>query len=195
MVYDLDEESPVFQLVRVNGNLTFATDKDLHFRAKHIFVRGGNLILGTPEEPLTNQVIIELQGEKNAETIVYDNAVEAGNKLIAVTGRLEAYGVPRTGKWTRLTQPALKGENTFVVETGLDWVEGDRLALLPTSYQWNAWDELFVVSYDAETGVTVVDGNLEYYHYGREESTADLYNGLDIRGEVILLSRNVKIQG
>jgi hypothetical protein len=80
----------------VNGFLSFARDKDLHFNAKHIFVRGGNLTLGSQEEPLTNQVIIELHGEKNAEAIVYDNAVEAGNKLIAVTGRLEAYGIPRT---------------------------------------------------------------------------------------------------
>lgn len=103
MVYDLEDESPIYKLVRVNGNLTFATDKDLHFRAKHIFVRGGNLTLGTPEEPLTNQVTIELVGEKNAEAIVYDNAVEAGNKLIAVTGKMQAYGVPRTNKMSRLT--------------------------------------------------------------------------------------------
>lgn len=61
---------------------------DLEFRAKHIFIRAGNLVLGSPEEPLTNNVNITLYGEKNAETIVYDNAVEAGNKLIAVTGRL-----------------------------------------------------------------------------------------------------------
>ena len=74
-------------------------------------------------------------------------------------------------------------------------MEGDRLALLPTSYQWNAWDEIFVVSYDSETGVVEADHALEYYHFGQTESTGDLYNGLDIRGEVILLTRNVKIQG
>ena len=195
MIYDLDGESPVYQLVRVNGRLSFATDKDLSFNAKHIFVRGGELILGTEEEPLTNQVTITLHGEKNAETIVYDNAVEAGNKLIAVTGKFKAYGAPRTGKFTRLVEPALKGDTTFTVETGLDWVEGDRLALLPTSYQWDAWDEIFVVSYDSDTGIVEADHALEYYHFGQAESTGDLYNGLDIRGEVILLTRNVKIQG
>lgn len=195
MVYDLDEPSPVYQLVRVNGNLEFARDKDLQFNCKHMFIRGGNLQLGTLEEPLTNEVSIMLHGEKNAETIVYDNAVEAGNKLIAVTGRLEAYGVPRTGKLTRLVEPALKGDSSFVVEPGLDWVAGDRLAMLPTSYQWDAWDEVFVVSYDVDTGVVEADHALEYYHFGREESTGDLYNGLDMRGEVVLLTRNVKIQG
>ena len=32
MVYDLTEPSPIYKLVRINGNLTFATDRDLHFR-------------------------------------------------------------------------------------------------------------------------------------------------------------------
>lgn len=96
---------------------------------------------------------------------------------------------------TRLTRPALRNESSFFVEPGLDWVEGDRLALMPTSYKWDAWDEVFVISYDIETGEVQVDRDLEFYHFGQEESTGDLYNGLDIRGEVLLLSRNVKIQG
>jgi hypothetical protein len=121
MVYDLEEPSPVFQLVRINGNLTFAPDMDLNFRAKHIFIRAGNLNLGTPEEPLTANVNITLHGEKNAEAMVYDNAVEAGNKLIAVTGRVQAYGKPRKGKATRLTQPALRNESSFFVEPGLEY--------------------------------------------------------------------------
>jgi hypothetical protein len=149
--------------------------------------------LGTLEEPLTNEVNITLYGEKNAETIVYDNAVEAGNKLIAVTGKFSAYGVPRLNKMSRLTQPALRNETSFFVEPGLDWVAGDRLGLLPTSYKFDAWDEVIVVSYDITTGEVQADRELLFYHFGREESTGDLYSGLDIRGEVILLTRNIKI--
>ena len=36
---------------------------------------------------------------------------------------------------------------------------------------------------------------LKYYHWGDGDSTADEYNGVDMRGEVILLSRNIKIKG
>jgi hypothetical protein len=32
----------------------------------------------------------------------------------------------------------------------------------------------------------------EYYHFGGD-STADQYDGIDVRGEVIMLSRNIKI--
>jgi hypothetical protein len=36
---------------------------------------------------------------------------------------------------------------------------------------------------------------LKYHHWGKSVSTADEYNGVDIRGEVILLSRNIIIAG
>lgn len=36
---------------------------------------------------------------------------------------------------------------------------------------------------------------LKYYHWGAPDSTASLYNGVDIRGEVMLLTRNILIQG
>jgi hypothetical protein len=43
------------------------------------------------------------------ETIVYDNAIEAGNKLIANVNVLRIFGKARSWKMTRLTKPALKG--------------------------------------------------------------------------------------
>jgi len=36
---------------------------------------------------------------------------------------------------------------------------------------------------------------VKFYHYGEYESTASRYDGIDIRAEVILLSRNVKVVG
>jgi len=32
---------------------------------------------------------------------------------------------------------------------------------------------------------------LKYYHFGTGKSTGNDYNGVDMRGEVILLSRNI----
>jgi len=40
MVMDLNP-SPIFKLVRVNGNLTFNPNNDTELRAKHIYVRAG----------------------------------------------------------------------------------------------------------------------------------------------------------
>lgn len=36
---------------------------------------------------------------------------------------------------------------------------------------------------------------MKNYHWGAEKSTAEKYNGVDIRGEVVSLTRNIKVMG
>jgi hypothetical protein len=52
-----------------------------------------------------------------------------------------------------------------------------------------------LTSYTSATGVAVFATPLNHYHWGQSTSTASSYNGVDIRGEVLLLSRNIKIAG
>jgi hypothetical protein len=203
MHYDLNhtmqgnDTPPVFKLVRVNGNLTIANDgADKHFRCKHLFIRNGEFHVGTKDKPFEANFTLGLYGEKNAETIVYTNAVEAGNKNIANLNKMHMYGKPRANKMSRLTKEVLKGATSFFVEPGLDWVVGDRLAIFPTSYNQHAVDDLiWITAYDNATGEVTVNNTIQYYHFGRATSTGDLYNGVDIRAEVVLLTRNVKIVG
>lgn len=97
---------------------------------------------------------------------------------------------------SRLTKELEKGATSLFVEPGLDWVPGDRLAVFPTSFEPHAQDDLiWITSYDNVTGEVKLNNTIEYYHFGRANSTGDLYNGVDIRAEVVLLSRNVKIVG
>jgi len=58
-----------------------------------------------------------------------------------------------------------------------------------------ASDDALIVSYDNSTGVTVINTPLNFTHFGAAESTASKYNGADIRGEVMILSRNIIIAG
>lgn len=50
MILDI-EETPIFKLVRVNGLLIFSNETDVHLRAKHIFVRAGELQIGNETHP------------------------------------------------------------------------------------------------------------------------------------------------
>jgi len=126
--------------------------------------------------------------------MVYDNAIEAGNKLIANVGLVSMYGKKRNFKLTRLTQPVFKGEMTFHLEPNLDIVKGDVLAIAPTSYFFEASDEVIVESYDATTGKTTTLKGLTTYHWGAPVSPTYKY-GIDTRAEVTLLSRNIRIVG
>lgn len=136
-----------------------------------------------------------MKGEKEFEHMVYDNLVEAGNKIIANTGTIKMYGQPRNGKQTRLTRECFKDQKEIFVEPGLDWVAGDRIALGPTSYNWDHSEDHFVEQYDIETGKVTLRTSLLHHHWGAQSSTGPSYNGLDMRGEVILLTRSIVIAG
>ena len=60
-----------------------------------------------------------------------------------------------------------------------------------------ASDNVIVESYDATTGEVKLDAKwtLNFYHWGADKSPGDKYGGADMRGEVIFLSRNIKIVG
>jgi hypothetical protein len=76
----------------------------------------------------------------------------------------------------------------------LDLVAGDRIAFAATSFDALASDETFVTSYDNNTGLVTLNETLNHYHWGDADSTASKY-GSDIRGEVLILTRNVRIIG
>jgi hypothetical protein len=80
------------------------------------------------------------------------------------------------------------------VEKDLDWVAGDRIAIAPNNMWANASDYATILDYKISTGETILDRKLSYYHWGAESSTVPTY-GVDLRAEVLLLSRNIRIQG
>ena len=57
-----------------------------------------------------------------------------------------------------------------MVEAGMDLVPGDRLALLPTSFDNMASDDVFVSSYDIATGNVTINSTLDWYHWGAVNS-------------------------
>jgi hypothetical protein len=161
---------------------------------ENIWIRGGRLEAGTSRFPYLGQATIRLVGGKETDAIaVEEQGVAAGNKVIANVGTLRLFATPRVNTMTRLLAIAEKGATSITVEPGLDLVEGERIALAPTSFAHWAGEEAFIESYDAETGAATLADPLVYYHWGAAESTADTYGGLDMRGEVLILTRRIQI--
>lgn len=194
IVYDL-EESPIFNYVQINGRLTFLLDAPkLHLRAKYIFVRAGELLIGNETHPFKGQAKITLYGEFDARSIVYSNAIEAGNKILANTGLMKMFGVPRQGR-SRLYKTANRLDSSITVEPGLNWRVNDSLAISMSRLQWHEADYAVIKTYDNVTGEITLDRPLNYFHFGQATSTGPNYSGVDMRAEVMMLSRNIKIAG
>lgn len=52
-------------------------------------------------------------------------------------------------------------------------------------------------SYDPATGIVTTVESLKHYHFGAATSTGDNgeFGGIDMRGEVLHMTRNIKIIG
>lgn len=192
------EESPLLKSLTINGRLSFKNDTDVPVdRTLHsywIFIRAGELIIGDEEAPYLGNATIKVYGDPLAEPIAFSAYTEGGNKGIFVVGELKMFGIKRTGM-SRLRNVASKGDTMVTVYPGLDWKEGDMVALMPTAIQHNHMDIMNVTSYDASTGELTFTEELEFYHWGKSSSTESTHSGIDMRGEVVLLSRNVRVVG
>lgn len=121
MVLDI-EETPILESLTVNGRLSFAqlTDLNIHLRVKRIFVRAGELIIGSEEEPFEAEAKITLMGMQDEETVTLSGSVKAGNKVIAVTNSIQFYGKQRS-RMTRLVSSVYAGAEKIYVEDAGDW--------------------------------------------------------------------------
>lgn len=88
-----------------------------------MFIRAGELIIGDEESHFEYNSEIILYGMSSEASMVYDGAVEAGNKAIVNLGLIKMYGIPRTevSYQTRLHSVINSGDTSFYVGAGLDW--------------------------------------------------------------------------
>jgi hypothetical protein len=234
MIYDV-AVSPILNTLVINGRLTFENNKkDLHLRANNIYVQKGELIIGTDQQAFSKNAKITLYGNKDENYIAFANSVEAGNKLLLNTGRIQIYGDKRKYPTTRMLYEAYPGDTIIYVESNLDWQVGEMIGIAPSTMRYNDSDTAKIVDYDSKNGIIKLDRPLRGYHYGFGKknskynadddkdkgkspkiprlspdkklkgrkldpegngSTSKDYNGVDMRNEVYLLSRNVKISG
>ena len=189
-------ETPRLKKLEINGRLSFKDDSSLPsvtLKSHGIWVRAGELLIGSATTPFSQTAIVETLGHTESDTLTLMGTVKAGNKVLVSSNRIEMYGKARH-RMTRMTASADAGADTITVDaTDLDWVVGDEI-FLATSTINNTHSEYRTIS-AIDAGTITLDKPLAFYHYGAAASTATDYNGVDIRNEVILLTRNVKVRG
>lgn len=195
MIYDL-EDSPVFKNILISGRLTVPNDeKERILRSYLIFNRKGELYVGSENKPYIGKMTFELHGErKDKDIFFHDKAFEGGNKVIANTGKLLFYGKPVDVKVTRLSKLANAGSNTITItDTPSDWKAGDQLGIAPSGRDYGQRDTVTIQSVSGNS-ITLVE-NLKYDHYGAADIDPNESGTVDIRAEVVHLTRNIRVVG
>ena len=103
------EETPVLNSLEVNGRLTFLNDDfNITLKTKRLYVRAGELYIGTETEPFKNVAKITLVGNQDEETFALSPTLEVYNKNLVNVGKVAIYGKPVTSM-SRLSQSVFAG--------------------------------------------------------------------------------------
>src|SRR5688572_4418245 len=182
----LDVNTPPLNGLTINGKLSFANNRDVELTTEWIMVHG-ELEIGTEKAPHTRKATITFTNNVKDEDISGmggNDKVDRG--IMIMGGTLNLHG-DRTNTWTKLASTAEAGSTSIKVLNAAGWRVGDEIVLASTDFDPRQ-AERRTISAIRGNAITL-DRKLDYMHFGK--ITFDV----DERGEVGLLTRNIRIQG
>lgn len=177
----LDVDPPALRSLTIDGKLSFSDDLDIELETDWIYVRGGELAIGTEAKPHTRKATITLTDKVPGEDI--NTMGDRG--IMLMRGTLSLHG-DRENSWTKLAETAERGSTTIKVLNASGWRTGDEIVLASTDFNPRQAEKRVITKIDGDA--LTLDRPLEYMHFG------EVTFGVDQRGEVGLLSRNIRIQ-
>ncbi|MBK7115820.1 MAG: G8 domain-containing protein [Proteobacteria bacterium] len=176
----LDVSPPALNGVTINGKLAFADNADVELTTEWVMIHG-ELAIGTEAKPHTRKATITL-----TDTVKEEEMMGMGDRGIMLAGgTLNLHG-DRTHTWTKLAATAAAGATSIQVLNAAGWRVGDEIILASTDFDPRQAERRTISAISGNT-ITLAKP-LEYMHFGKV--TFDV----DERGEVGLLTRNIKIQ-
>src|SRR5690606_23368779 len=165
----------------IDGKLSFADDSDLALETDWIYVRRGALEIGSEAKPHTRMATITL-----TDTVPGENVNTMGDRgILLMGGSLSLHG-DRTNSWTKLARTAKAGSNRIEVLDASGWRRGDEIVLASTDFNPRQAEKRRITAISGNA--ITLDKPLDYMHFG------EITFGVDERGEVGLLTRNIRIQ-
>jgi hypothetical protein len=177
----LDVSPPALNGVTINGKLTFADKSDLALTTEWIMLHG-ELQIGTEAKPHARKATITFTDNVKGENIM----AGMGDRGIMISGgTLNLHG-DRTHTWSKLSATANAGATSIQVLDAKGWKVGDEIVLASTDFDPRQAERRTIAAIRGNN--ITLDKKLDYMHFGK--ITFDV----DQRGEVGLLTRNIKIQ-
>jgi cell migration-inducing and hyaluronan-binding protein len=177
----LDVSPPALGGLSIDGKLTFSNDADLELTTEWIMLHG-ELAIGSEAAPHTRNATITLTNTVPNEDVM----AGMGDRGIMISGgTLNLHG-DRTNTWTKLSSTAKVGSTSIEVLNADGWRVGDEIVLASTDFDPRQAERRTITAVNRNK--LTLDRKLDYMHFGK--ITFDV----DERGEVGLLTRNIKIQ-
>ena len=180
------------------GKIVFTPYKESRLSADNIKIKqNGSLLIGNADCRFNGRAEIVLTGGPGPDVSMghYTKGIH-----VEVGGNLDIHGAEKLS-WTKLAAtlyPTMDNDEFTIkiVDSPDGWEEGDRLVIASTDYDMNQAEEVEVVGCSpcvelmaCSCKVKPLATSLRFSHYG------EVYRGVDMRAEVGLLTRNIKIHG
>jgi hypothetical protein len=176
----LDVSSPPLHGLTVKGKLSFSDKADVELTTEWVMLFG-ELEVGTEAQPHTHKATITL-----TDNVQNEEMAGMGDRGIMVLGgTLNLHG-DRTNSWSKLAKSAEAGSTSIQVLDAKGWRVGDQIVLASTDFDAHQAERRTISSIKGNT--ITLDKKLDYMHFGR------ITFGVDERGEVGMLTRNILIQ-
>src|SRR6188508_1071606 len=177
----LDVNTPALGGVTIDGKLSFADNADVELTTEWIMLHG-ELAIGTEAKPHARKATITFTDNVKGENIM---AGMGDRGMMLMGGTLNLHG-NQTNTWTKLSNTAAAGATSIQVLNAAGWKVGDEIVLASTDFDPRQ-AERRTISAISGNNITL-DKKLDYMHFGK------ITFGVDERGEVAMLTRNIKIQ-
>jgi hypothetical protein len=191
--------------LKVHGTLLAAQNRNVNIDASFILVElSGRLQIGQELSPYTANATITLTG---TDLTQHD---PMGTKFLGAMGSgvIELHGEEKVS-WTKLSSTADDGDTVISVVDPVDWSAGDDIVIAPTvppgvtlpagETFWNQYEKRKISSIASNNKDITLTTSLDHKHIGATKNYSHRGNPnswtLDMRAEVGLLTRNIKIQG
>ncbi|MEK9871669.1 MAG: G8 domain-containing protein, partial [Gammaproteobacteria bacterium] len=172
--------TPELSGLTINGKLSFSDESDLELTSEWILIFG-ELEIGSEAEPHKSNATITL-----TDNVQNEQLMGMGDRGIMLSGgTLNLHG-NRTNAWTKLAKTAGAGSSTIEVLNADQWQVGDQIVLASTDFDARQAETRSITG--IRNNRITLDAPLKYMHYG------EITYGVDERGEVGLLTRNIKVQ-
>src|SRR5512144_2113529 len=177
----LDVSPPALAGLSIDGKLTFSNNADLELTTEWIMLHG-ELAIGSETEPHTRNATITLTNKVTGEDVM---AGMGDRGIMIAGGTLNLHG-DRINTWTKLSNTAKASSTSIEVLNAAGWRVGDEIVLASTDYDPRQAERRTIAAISGNK--ITLDKKLEYMHFGK------ITFEVDERGEVGLLTRNIKIQ-
>ena len=117
----LDVDPPALRSLTVDGKLSFSDDLDIGLETEWIYLRGGELQIGSEASPYTRKATITL-----TDTVPDEDINTMGDRgIMLMRGTLSLHG-DREHTWTKLARTAEAGSTRIEVLDASGWRAGRR---------------------------------------------------------------------